>query len=203
MNPDSLGEDDNEDDEEGDEEEEFDTNDDIEDVDDSDQDDLDEQIRAVRASNRQLEEQIANQDKRLSAAASMQEQFTKAVDAIRKHMVILKGAIATGQQWEGFGNIGGVHSNVASDEAAATRTALISGAALAANDEDFLAIENHMLRARKLIAIRDNIERGESFYFDANAIEEIQQLAKKEATTTASAIFTDGGVGAPPTNQEL
>ena len=98
MNPDSLGEDDNEDDEEGDEEEEFDTNDDIEDVDDSDQDDLDEQIRAVRASNRQLEEQIANQDKRLSAAASMQEQFTKAVDAIRKHMVILKGAIATGQQ---------------------------------------------------------------------------------------------------------
>ena len=79
KDPSALHENEDKEDEEENEEGEYDTNGDNEGLTD-DEGDLDEKIRTVRANDRQLEQEIANQDNQLLAAATMQEQFANAVE---------------------------------------------------------------------------------------------------------------------------
>ena len=80
-------------------------------------------------------------------------------------MVTLKGVLAARQQQEGFGAIGGtVVSDGATSNTVAFDEVVVTGAASAAEEGDFLAIKDHMQKARKLIAIREKIEQGDSFY---------------------------------------
>ena len=79
KDPSALHENEDKEDEEENEEGEYDTNGDNEGLTD-DEGDLDEKIRTVRANDHQLEQEIANQDNQLLAAATMQEQFANAVE---------------------------------------------------------------------------------------------------------------------------